>query len=298
MRCWIDTSPPPSADDPHTSPRWFYVNEVNGPHPGFSGFIYSVLVIQQTRVPACTNQIEIQYADPKYQPPPQPHFAVVGSCTTAGGTLTSTSSGFTPGAQFEVSATYPDGSPYPLSYTTGTVHADGSVTWRWPCAGDAPGVYHTDILDLGDGNDTGEVAFAIRPALQTPPSGQPSPTPPSPAPQPRTLDADATPAFGTCPSNPPPANEVYCGGWSNSCASAAFSQSNCPVYVTQGTTIEPICWTTGQTIYNNYSAVAPGATWTLESNVWVKVSNYSSDPWMNDLWFNPDNTASNGLPHC
>jgi len=51
-------------------------------------------------------------------------------------------------------------------------------------------------------------------------------------------------------------------------------------------------------IYNNYSAVAPGSNWTLKSDIWIKVSNYPSDPWMNELWFNPDNTASNGLPQC
>jgi len=166
------------------------------------------------------------------------HFQVVGSCTTAGDTLTAVSSNFTPGAQFSVSATYPDGAPYPLSYTTGTGHADGSVTWRWPCAGDPPGTYHTDLVDLSDENDTGQVPFTIGPVPQPPPSSSPPPTPqpgPSSPPPPRALDADATPAFGTCPSNPPPASEKYCGGWSNSCGSAAFSQTNCPIYVSQGT---------------------------------------------------------------
>jgi hypothetical protein len=65
-----------------------------------------------------------------------------------------------------------------------------------------------------------------------------------------------------------------------------------------GHPVEPVCWTTGQMIYNNYSAVAPGSNWTLKSDIWIKVSNYPSDPWMNELWFNPDNTASNGLPQC
>ena len=278
MRCWEDTSPPPN--DTHTSPRWFYVNEVNGPHPGWSGFIYSVLVVQQVPTPACTQTILTQYQAPRYQPPPALHFQVVGSCTTAGGTLTADSSDFTPGAQFSVSATYPDGSSYPLTYTTGTVHADGSVTWRWPCAGDPPGTYHTYLVDLSDGNST-EASFTIAPAPPgpggtTPPAPQPSDS--NPPPPPPTLDADATPAFGTCPSNPPPANEKYCGGWSNSCLSPSFSQANCPTYVNEGTTVHPICWTTGQTIYNNYSAAAPGQQWTLESDVWIKVSDYANTP--------------------
>jgi hypothetical protein len=68
MRCWEDTSPPP--DDTHASPRWFYVNEVNGPHPGWSGYVYSVLVVQQVTTPGCTQPILDQYQDPKYQPPP------------------------------------------------------------------------------------------------------------------------------------------------------------------------------------------------------------------------------------
>jgi hypothetical protein len=116
----------------------------------------------------------------------------------------------------------------------------------------------------------------------------------SPAP----LDADATPAFGTCPSGPPPANEIYCGGSSNACATAAFSVSNCPVAVAQGTSEDPVCWETGQMINNSYSAASPGDQYTLQSNVWIKVSNYPSDPWMNELWFDPDNTASDGLPQC
>ena len=300
MRCWVDTSPPP--DDSHTSPRWFYVNEVNGPHPGWSGYIYSVLVVQQVPTPGCTSVIIDRYQDPKYQAPPPLQFRVVGSCTTTGGTLTAISSNFTPGAKFAVSATYPNGAAYPLTYTTGIVNANGSVPWQWPCAGDPAGTYHTDLVDLSDGNDTGQVPFTIGSAsspapVTSPPLPKPSPTS-APPPAARTLDADATPAFGTCPSNPPPANEKYCGGWSNSCASAAFSQANCPVLVNQGTTVDPVCWTTGQTIYNNYSAAAPGANWTLDSDIWIKVSNYAADPWMNELWFKPDNTASNGLPQC
>jgi hypothetical protein len=302
MRCWVDTYPP--ADDSHTSPRWFYVNEVNGFYPGYSGYVYSVLVVQQVKTPGCTQQIISQYQDPKPSPPPPPlHFQVVGSCTSAGGTLTAVSSDFTPGSPFSVSATYPDGSPYPLAYTTGTVHADGSVTWRWPCAGDPPGVYYTALIDLSDSNATGEVPFTIGSSPQGSSGGSPPVVPPpgaSPpsAPPSLALDADATPAFGTCPSNPPPYSEKYCGGWSNSCATASFSQANCPNYVSQGTAVDPVCWASGQTIYNNYSAAASGPNWTLDSDIWVRVSNYPSDPWMNELWFNPDDTASNGLPHC
>jgi len=301
MRCWVDSSPPP--DDSHTSPRWFYVNEVNGPHPGYSGYIYSVLVLHQVSTPMCTQPIISHYQDPVYQPPRPLQFRVVGSCTSAGGTLTSASSNFTPGAQFEVSAIYPDGSPYPLAAIAGTVNTDGSVPWTWPCAGDPPGTYHTDLVDLSDGMDTGEVPFTIEPAQGTSlPASAPSAPQSAPGPSSPTaaapLDADATPAFGTCPSNPPPSSEKYCGGWSSSCSSPSFSQSGCPNLVHQGALVHPVCWVTGQMIYNNYSADAPGASWTLKSDIWIKVADYPSDPWMNELWFDPDNTASDGLPAC
>jgi hypothetical protein len=115
---------------------------------------------------------------------------------------------------------------------------------------------------------------------------------------PRSIDADATPAFGTCPSGTPPANEFYCGGSSNACTTAAFSQSNCLTSVAQGTMENPVCWETGQMINNSYSAASPGPSYTLQSNIWIKVRNYPGTPWMNELWFNPDNTASNGLPEC
>ena len=129
------------------------------------------------------------------------------------------------------------------------------------------------------------------------PSSSP-PQSPTTAPPPPSLDADATPAFGTCPSSPPPPDEAYCGGWSSACYSASFSQANCPTYVSQGTTVQPVCWTTGQDINNSYSAVSPGSAYTLESNIWIKVSDYPSDPWMNELWFNPDDTAADNLPSC
>lgn len=104
---------------------------------------------------------------------------------------------------------------------------------------------------------------------------------------PHTMDADATPAFGTCPSNPPPANEPWCGAGSNACMTPAFSTSNCLTDVNGGTAEQPVCWETGQMINNSYSAVAPGPNWTLESNQWIKVSNYPGTPWMNVLWFSP-----------
>ncbi|MGI5238561.1 GDSL-type esterase/lipase family protein [Dactylosporangium sp. CA-139066] len=89
-------------------------------------------------------------------------FSIEGSCTNTGGTLRGASSGFTPGGRFTVSATRPDGSPYPLGgLGGGSVHSNGSVTWSWPCAGNPPGVYHTTLVDSATGRSTGPVAFTI-----------------------------------------------------------------------------------------------------------------------------------------
>ena len=91
---------------------------------------------------------------------------------------------------------------------------------------------------------------------------------------------------------------AYCGGWTSACYSTEFSQSNCPTYIAQGTIVHPVCWTTGQEINNSYSAVSPGPGHTLQSGIWIEISDYPSDPWMNELWFNPDDTASDSVPEC
>lgn len=298
MRCWVESRPTKGYRG--SAKEWLYVNEANGPHPGYSGYVASALVAEQVSAPACTSQLLGLYQDPREQSLPPLPFRVVGSCTSVRGTLAAVSSGFTPGGEFSVSATYPDGLSYPLAYATGTAQQDGSVGWHWPCAGDPPGTYHTELVDLSDGNSTGEVPFSIGAAA--PSGGSPSSSPqpsPSSSPPVALLDADATPAFGACPSNPPN-DEENCGGSSSRCASASLSKENCPVAVSQGTRFEPVCWTNGETVYNSYSAAAPGPKWTLESAVWIKVRvlSYQSDSWMNELWFDPDNTASKGLPPC
>lgn len=196
MRCWIDTSAP-SDDSRTSSPRWFFVNEVNGPHPGYSGFIYSaeVPVGEQIRTPLCTQQIYGTYQDPAYHAPTPPHFQVVGTCTTAGGTLTSVSSGFAPGAEYSISAAYPDGTPYRLAFPTGTTRADGSVAWRWPCKGDPPGIYSTTLVDEGTGDSVGPVFFTIGSAGSTSATDPGTPAPANPvATSPSTTSTGTTSA--------------------------------------------------------------------------------------------------------
>lgn len=210
MRCWEDTYPPNGETPPlgrdWSSPRWFYVNEVDGPHPGYSGYIYSDLVPvdQQVIVPLCTQQIYDTYQMPRYQPPPPLQFAVTGSCTTVGGTLTAVSSGFTPGAEYSISARYPDGSNYPLAYPSGTVRANGAVVWNWPCAGDPAGTYTTSLTDYGTGQDTGWVSFTIGSAPQGPaPTSAPSPAPAqNPPPQAGNGSAGSGPGGGTTAAPP------------------------------------------------------------------------------------------------
>ncbi|MGN9920276.1 DUF4407 domain-containing protein [Micromonospora palomenae] len=109
-------------------------------------------------------------------------FRVTGSCTTAGGTLSSTSSGFTTGGRYTIKVRRPDGSPYTGFTSTGTVRAGGAVAWTWPCAGDAPGTYTTRLTDEKTSRSTAWVTFTIgaapgggsRPPTTTPPTPEPS----------------------------------------------------------------------------------------------------------------------------
>lgn len=87
--------------------------------------------------------------------------SVTGSCTTSGGTLTGTSSGFTPGGTATIRAWYPDGREYTNLIRTARVRADGSIPWSWPCAGDPAGTYSTEAVDDASGATTGKVPFTI-----------------------------------------------------------------------------------------------------------------------------------------
>jgi uncharacterized protein YndB with AHSA1/START domain len=101
-------------------------------------------------------------------------FGITGSCTINGGTLTGTSSGFTPGGTYYVRAWYPDGSEYTNITHSATVRADGTVVWTWPCAGDPQGTYTTQVTDEATGRTTPVVQFTIG-------AGTPAPTTAPPA---------------------------------------------------------------------------------------------------------------------
>ena len=106
-----------------------------------------------------------------------PQLNINGHCTVAGGTLVGTSSGFTPGGRYTVTAQRPSGQDYPLgSGSQGTVRSDGTIKWAWPCRGDAAGTYHTTVTDSFSGKSTPSVAFDIEPAPQSSPPTLAAPT--------------------------------------------------------------------------------------------------------------------------
>jgi hypothetical protein len=127
-------------------------------------------------------------ASPGISPPPPNGlpFSVVGTCTTAGGTLSGKATGFTVGGTYTVQAWRPDGAPYPLASSKGTVTAGGGVNWTWPCAGDPAGDYRTELTDDASGRQTGVVSFHIGAPNK---GGQPpshATIPPTPTKQPLT----------------------------------------------------------------------------------------------------------------
>lgn len=322
MRCWENTWAPTIEDPSYTSPKWFYVTEVDH-RPGWSGWVYSaeIPVPEQVSTPACSSSILAMYplGSPKPEPVVPLSFAVMGSCTTVGGALSATSSGFTPGGAYSVAAAYPDGSPYHVQ-SDGIVGGDGSVKWDWPCAGDPPGEYKTWITDLATGRATDAVAFTIGqsppPPQSAPPpskaaaepaSAQPAspsaaspPSPPRPAstqtspvrtapvqtaPPTKTLTVDASHYFGNCTS---PNNPRYCGADAHSQSSRNFNENAEGPDWPGGTQTTALCWTTG----GNVNAPASG----VNSDVWINTKLSSSYPWMSELYFQPG--ATSGLDRC
>lgn len=85
-------------------------------------------------------------------------FEIIGTCTSEAGTLTSVSSGFTPGGNYTTEAWYPNGDPYLGLDNPGRVADNGSTpAWNWNCAlgenegGDPPGEYRVKITDNATG---------------------------------------------------------------------------------------------------------------------------------------------------
>ena len=94
-------------------------------------------------------------------------FTVIGSCTSAGGTLTAVGSGFTPNSTYSTEVWYPDGRPYVSIDNPGNADVSGATPdWQWPCAlgesdgGDPPGTYKVTITDIATGR-TVDTTFEV-----------------------------------------------------------------------------------------------------------------------------------------
>lgn len=181
MQCWVSTTPPPDEEPRkdeqgntvEPSAKWFKVTVTSGAAHGREGWVWSDLVKDQTY--GTSECPSIGYEKDPPAPPPKPLvFDVTGTCTSQGGELSNRSAEFTPGGQYAISATRPDGSLYPLDSDSGTVAADGSVGWKWPCKGDPAGMYTTELVDGSTGR-TVEGSFTIKEVEAPPPSPTSSP---------------------------------------------------------------------------------------------------------------------------
>jgi hypothetical protein len=115
---------------------------------------------------------------------------------------------------------------------------------------------------------------------------------------PKPLTTDGTHYFGACPSNPPPANEKYCGPEVGHCPSPSYSDAGCAGLINGGTVLQALCYTAGGNVVNSYSAESPGPTVTAQTNLWVRVSGLSN-PYLSALWFNESyNSVVAQLPGC
>jgi len=103
-----------------------------------------------------------------------PRLTIVGTCDPLGGELTADAEGFTPGADYETTGQYPDGTEYTAIENPGRVDEDGTLPdWGWPCAdgdpegpagpgcGDPPGEYTVRVTD--DAGRSAEASFTIDP---------------------------------------------------------------------------------------------------------------------------------------
>jgi hypothetical protein len=126
-------------------------------------------------------------------------------------------------------------------------------------------------------------------------------TAPPQAPTTLTLTADGLPAYGSCPSQPPPSNEKWCGANVDSCATAAFwvgGTDDCTNPIQPGMAETVTCWASGSSVNNSESAVSPGSSFTKSSTIWVETTNNGADPWMSVLWLDSADNVQNQLPQC
>lgn len=203
-------------------------------------------------------------ATPSPSPAPSLHLAITGVCTTNGGVLTGTSSGFTPGGTATLRAWYPNGSEYTNIIHTSRVHSDGSIGWTWPCQGDPAGTYNTEAVDDASGASTGHVQFTI--GVNEPPPTLPPTLPPTVPPPvtPTTYSEQETPKH--------PVNTFTdyhnASGMGPAIGSGQWVQVSCKVYDPTIASVNP-------------------------DGYWYRIA---SSPW-NNAYYSPANTFMNGDPY-
>ena len=101
------------------------------------------------------------------------------------------------------------------------------------------------------------------------------------------ITADATAAFGTCPSK-----SAYCGGDSHLLSAPGWNSGNEIMLVKQGTVVQALCWTSATPA--DTGTVSP---YNKPSTTWIKVSSPAGG-YMSNLWMQDPSTAANNLPGC
>ncbi|MES4892501.1 hypothetical protein [Streptomyces sp. NPDC096012] len=316
MRCWASTTPPPDE----ASAKWFKVEVTSGPQSGKTGWVWSDLVRDQT--PGTAQCDHIGHEKDPAAPAPEPlHFEVTGSCTTEGGELASRSGRFTPGGPYSVDATRPDGSAYPLAHDSGTVRADGSVVWKWPCKGDPVGTYTTHLVDLSTGReaeDTFTVGQAPAPSGGDSPGGDTSSgggTSPGSGSDESGDARPGTPASRTVTvsnkvtNGPSEMREDDSAAYlssvtKNHCADDHCADDHCALAGTElhtGDTVAATCRTEGDRTTNgeDRNARDDGNPGLAESTLWYGVRwTDGRFGYLSVVWIRPDQRGGLGLPSC
>ncbi len=308
MRCWTDSRGEYAVPKGFSSPRWFYVTELDGPHPGWSGYVYSELVGDQTVTPVCTPQILARYP---FHPHPDPEpvlLQITGSCTTDGGALSATSSGFEPGLEYYVSASYPDGRDYPLDKDTTTARADGSVPWSWPCAGDPAGTYTTQIGTMDGRVSTGPVQFTVGAPAAEPPvhrrSTPPAPTKPPAPPTSRPPSTVLLTVQNLVTNGATLMREDDERAYLSTRTVASCRLHGCKADGTEmssGAVARAVCQVQGDRITNGQddSAVDDHNPGLYSSSRWYRVRRADDrEGYLSEVWVRPSDREGRGLPVC
>lgn len=179
MLCWQDGDVPVKEDGTSftapgwDSPRWFQVRSHGGKHPGWIGYLYSgtIPVAEQVITPWCGDHAWKQVGAPEWQR--DLVFAVTGTCTTGGGTLTARSANFTADEPYDLTVTGPSGAVVPTT-TKAVVNKDGSIPFTWDCQGDPPGLYTARVLDRASGREVTDAHFVVGNDITTAPPPPPA----------------------------------------------------------------------------------------------------------------------------